>query len=124
MGEKRTVRSYKDLQVWRAAMALAKQVYFLTAHWPKGELYGLTSQVRRASVSIPSNIAEGYGRQSRVSYSAFLKIARGSLNEVETQLLLAEQVGLASSGEIASSLAAIDELNRMLNSLIRRLAND
>ena len=119
----RVIRSYKDLQVWRAAMSLAREVYLVTRSWPREELYGLTSQVRRASVSVPSNIAEGYGRQSRVSYLAFLKIARGSLNEVETQLLLAEQVGLSTADVNAPLLTAIDELSRMLNSLIKRLSS-
>jgi four helix bundle protein len=115
------VSSYRELKTWQTGMALAAEVYRLSRGWPKDELYGLTSQARRAAGSIPANIAEGYGRESRGSYMQFLKIARGSLRELETHLLLAERVGVAASGTCEASLQFADELGRMLHSQIRRL---
>jgi four helix bundle protein len=105
-------------------MTVVADVYALTRAWPKEELYGLTSQARRAATSIPANIAEGYGRQTRASYGAFLRIARGSLKELETHLLVAEMVGLADSEQIAPILAKTDELGRMLGGLIRKISAD
>jgi four helix bundle protein len=102
-------------------MDLAAGVYRLTRAWPKEEVYGLTSQARRAAAAIPANIAEGYGRQSTASYAQFLKIARGSLKELETHLLLAERVGLGPEGACAEALAQADELGRMIGSLIMSL---
>ena len=116
------VRSYRDLLVWQKAMDLAAEVYRLSRAWPKEEVYGLTSQARRAAASIPANIAEGYGRQSTASYSQFLKIARGSLKELETHLLLAERVGLAGQGSSAEALERAVELGKMLGGLIRSVS--
>jgi four helix bundle protein len=113
------VRSYRDLLVWQKGMDLAAEVYRLSRAWPKEEVYGLTSQARRAAAAIPANIAEGYGRESTASYSHFLKIARGSLKELETHLLLAERVGLTSQEHCADALKQADELGRMLGGLIR-----
>ena len=103
-------------------MDLAADVYRLSRNWPKEEIYGLTSQARRAAASIPANIAEGYGRQSTASYAQFLKISRGSLRELETHLLLADRVGLAPAGNSAEALARVDELGRMLAGLIKSVA--
>lgn len=114
-----TVRSYRDLLVWQKGMDLAAEVYRLSRTWPREEAYGLTSQARRAAAAVPANIAEGYGRQSTASYGQFLKIARGSLNELETHLLLAERVGLTVQGDCAGALQQADELGRMLGALIR-----
>jgi four helix bundle protein len=100
-------------------MDLSAEVYHLSREWPKEELFGLTSQARRAAASIPANIAEGYGRQSTASYSHFLKMARGSLMELETHLLLAERVGLAEAGQYADVLGRADELGRMIGGLVR-----
>ena len=113
------VRSYRDLLVWQRGMDLAVEVYRLSRPWPKEEAYGLTSQARRAAAAIPANIAEGYGRQSTASYAQFLKIARGSLKELETHLLLAERVGLAAERSCNDALRQADELGKMLGSLIR-----
>jgi four helix bundle protein len=113
------VRSYRDLLVWQKAMDLAAEVYRLSRSWPKEEVYGLTSQARRAASSIPANVAEGYGRQSTASYGQFLKIARGSPKELETNLLLAERVGLTAQGSCADALQRADELGKMLGGLIR-----
>ena len=117
MGE--GVRSYRDLRVWQKGMDLAAEVYRLSRSWPKEELYGLTSQVRRSAASVPANIAEGYGRQSPASYGQFLKIARGSLKELETHLVLAERVGLSAQGSCRDALDQADDLGRMLGGLIK-----
>lgn len=100
------IRSYRDLLVWQRGMDLAAEVYRLSRAWPKEETYGLTSQARRAAAAIPANIAEGYGRQSTASYAQFLKIARGSLKELETHLLLAERVGLTRARNLRRCAAA------------------
>jgi len=102
-------------------MDLSAEVYRLSQAWPKAEIYGLTSQARRAAVSVPANIAEGYGRQSTGNYVQFLKIARGSLKELETLLLLAERVGLETPANYAEVLAQADELGKMLGSLIAKV---
>jgi four helix bundle protein len=116
------VQSYRDLLVWQKGMDLAAGVYRLSKRWPKEEIYGLTSQARRAAASVPANIAEGYGRQSTTSYAQFLKIARGSLKELETHLLLAERVGVSPPGSCEEALALADEIGRMLGGLIRSLS--
>ena len=113
------IESYRDLRVWREAMDLAEACYRLTAKFPRDELFGMTAQIRRASVSIPVNIAEGYGRNSKGAYGQFLKVAQGSLKELETHLLLVERVGLATNDVTAPILASCDSLGRMLRSLIR-----
>ena len=115
------VKSYRDLLVWQKGMDLSAEVYRLSREWPKEEMFGLTSQARRAATSIPANIAEGYGRQSTASYSHFLKTARGSLMELETHLLIAERVGLATPGTYADVLERADELGRMIGGLIRSI---
>ena len=116
------VRSYRDLLVWQRGMDLTVVVYRLSRHWPREETFGLVSQARRAAASIPAYIAEGYGRQSGASYTQFLKIARGSLKEVETHLLLAERLRLAPRGSCEEALVLADELGKMLGSLIASVA--
>ncbi|MBZ9992655.1 four helix bundle protein [Mesorhizobium sp. BH1-1-4] len=116
--------SYKDLVVWQQAMDLAVAVYGATRSWPKEELYGLTSQVLRAATSVPANIAEGYGREVRGSYQQFLRIAQGSLKELETQLLIAERVGIAPRTTATSLLASTESVGKLLRLLIRKLAAD
>ena len=93
------INSHRDLQVWQRSIQLSIATYKLTASFPKEEIYGLTSQLRRASVSVPSNIAEGYGRGSRRDYKQFLCIARGSNLEVQTQLLIAKELRFADMRE-------------------------
>ncbi|MER8412825.1 MULTISPECIES: four helix bundle protein [unclassified Mesorhizobium] len=114
--------SYKDLLVWQQAMDLVVAIYGATKSWPKEELYGLTSQARRAASSVPANIAEGYGREIRGSYLQFLRIAQGSLKELETQLLIAERTGIAPKATTASLLANTESVGKLLRLLIRRLA--
>ena len=115
------VRSYRDLMVWQRAMDVAVATYELTRTYAREELFGLTSQSRRAASSIAANIAEGYGRASKASYLSFLRISRGSLKELETHLILAERVGLSASGKISPLLEQTDELGRMLHGLIARV---
>lgn len=114
-------KSYRDLFVWQKAMELAKAVYEATRPFPKEEMYGLTAQIRRAAVSIPSNIAEGQGRLSKKEFRQFLGIARGSLMEVETQIILARDMNYLSEGKAEKLLLRASEVGRMLNGLINSL---
>lgn len=100
------LQSYRGLLVWQKAMDLATMVYHLTEPFPKREVYGLAAQLRRAGVSVPSNIAEGYGRGSRREYLQFLTIAQGSLKELETQVLLAERLICNGSTSVQSSVGS------------------
>lgn len=115
------VQSYRDLIVWQRAMDVAAATYQLTRTYPREELFALTSQSRRAAASIAANIAEGYGRASKPAYINFLRIAQGSLKELETHLLLAERVGVARAGSTQSVLEQSEEIGRMLRSLIGKL---
>ncbi len=114
--------SYRDLLVWQQAMDLAVAVYDVTKSWPREEQYGLTSQVRRCAGSVPANIAEGYGREVRGSYQQFLRIAQGSLKELETHLLLAERAGIAPGGTTEPLLASSESVGKLLRLLIRKLS--
>jgi four helix bundle protein len=113
------IQSYRDLRVWNDAMDLAERCYRLTKGFPKDELFGMTSQIRRAAVGIAANIAEGYGRESTGSYIQFLRIAQGSLKELETHLLLAARVGLATESIQKDLLGRCDSVGKMLRGLIR-----
>lgn len=113
------IKTFRDLIVWQRAMALAKDVYKATSLMPDSERFGLTSQMRRAAVSIPSHIAEGYARQSRVEYIRFLKVARGSLAELRTQILLARELNFLQHSSDLGPL--LDETERLLAGLIRSL---
>jgi four helix bundle protein len=121
MGHDDEVRSFRDLRVWQRGMDLVRNVYALTRAFPKDELYGLTSQLRRASVSVPSNIAEGHARIHRGDYVRFLSISRGSLAEVHTLLLLAESLGFIPVEATNKQVSHLEELGRMLTSLIQKL---
>jgi four helix bundle protein len=111
-------RSYKDLVAWQRAMDLVTTTYRATAGFPKDELFGLTSQLRRAAVSIPSNIAEGQGRLSTKEFRYFLGQARGSLMEVETQAQIAENLGYLPKEQTAALLKSCAEVGRILNGLL------
>ena len=115
------VKIYEELVAWQKAMLLAKVVYGLQKQLPKEEIYGLGDQIRRAVVSVPSNIAEGFGRDSSSEFRRFLAIARGSLYEVKTQLQLAECLGYLKTDAEAMSL--IDEVGKLINGLSRSLTN-
>ena len=115
------ISSYKDLHVWQDAMTLAEQCYRLTKRFPKSELFGLTSQIRRAITSVPANIAEGHGRESTGSFIQFLRISQGSIKELETHLMLSARVDLTSQSEIAPLLERCESIGKRLRSLIRTL---
>lgn len=118
------VTNYRDLQVWRRALDWAESIYHATARWPKDERFGLISQIRRATVSVASNIAEGAARRSTGEFIQFVGMARGSLAEAETQLLLAERLGYLSELDARRLLTVAGEISRMLvslsGSLVRR----
>lgn len=115
------IRSYKDLEVWQIAVATATAVYSMTSSFPREEQYGLTAQMRRAAVSVASNIAEGYGRESTASYVQFLRIAQGSVKELETDVVIAQNVGFLAPGAAAELQARFDSIGRMLRALVRSL---
>jgi four helix bundle protein len=115
------VRSYRDLRVWQKGMSLAEACYVLTRRFPKEELFGMTSQIRRAASSVPANIAEGYGRDSTGEYIQFLRVSRGSLKELETHVTLSSRVGLIAESETKNVLEECDRLGKMLHRLIRSL---
>ncbi len=115
------VQSYRELEVWQFAMDLAEKCYQTTKTFPKEELFGLTSQIRRASSSIPANIAEGQGRDHTKEFLNHLSIARGSLMELETHLMLSQRVGFLQQAELDSVLAATDRISRMLSGLRKAL---
>jgi four helix bundle protein len=118
MGE---INSHRDLLVWQQAMALAATIYEVSRSWPKEETYGLTAQVRRAAVSVCANIAEGYGRENRGSYIQFLRIAQGSLKEVETHLEIAARIGIETDQRIAGPLEQSESVGKLLRLLVRKL---
>lgn len=121
MTEKQPIQSYKDLNVWQGAMNIAEDCYRLTRLFPGSEVYGMTSQIQRAAASVPANIAEGYGREHRQEYIHFLRIAQGSLKELETHLILSGRVGLTVDTQIDPVLKQCDTVGRMLRALIRSL---
>ena len=110
--------SYKDLIVWREAKLLAASIYRATESFPKREWYGLTSQIRRSAVSVPSNIAEGQGRLTRGEFIQFLGHARGSLQEMRTQLEIALDLKYLSNADLESLESHAEQVSRMLNGLI------
>jgi len=116
-------RSYEDLKVWEKSVTLAKQIYDLTKTFPKDEIYGLTSQIRRSAVSVSSNIAEGCGRNSYGEFIQFIGIASGSLAELHTQLLIAFNTDYLKQEDFNMILLQIKEIGRMLNGLKSTLKN-
>ena len=115
------LQTYRGLKVWQKAMDLVEQVYFLTTRFPSEEKFGLVSQMRRAAVSIPANIAEGYGRTHRGDYLHHLSISRGSLLELQTHLEIALRLGFAPDQDIATLGDSIEEVGKMLYSMIESL---
>ena len=113
--------SFRDLIVWQRAVQMSVALYRLTAGFPREELYGLSSQLRRAGVSVASNIAEGYGRQSTGEYKQFLGMARGSNMEVQTQLVIAGQLGFGEEAKLHIAESLSHEVGRMLVSLMNKL---
>jgi four helix bundle protein len=118
----RKARSYKDLLIWQRGMSLAKAVHRLTAGFPGEEKYGLSSQMRRAAVSIPSNIAEGQARKGTKEFAQFLALVSGSLAELETQLLLSSDFGYGKPLELAALGAEVGEIQKMVAAIRRKLS--
>jgi four helix bundle protein len=115
------VQSYRDLIVWQKSVELVLEIYRATQNFPKAETYGLVSQLRRAAVSVPSNIAEGHARLSTGEYKQFLGHARGSLMEIETQVLISQKLGYMSSGQSNILLNRATEVGKVLNGLLNSL---
>jgi four helix bundle protein len=115
------VQKYEDLIVWQKAMSLVEEIYALTKLLPKDEMFALVDQMRRAAVSIPSNIAEGQERGTAKDFTRFLYIAKGSKGELETQLLICVRLKYLSSSEILVAQSLLEEIGKMLNSLIGKL---
>lgn len=115
------IKSYKNLMVWQKGFRVSLLIYKLTKLFPKEEIYGLTSQIRRAAVSIPSNIAEGYCRQRKLEYIQFLQIAFASGAEVETQLLIAKELNYITDSDYLETNNLLEEVMKMLNSLISKI---
>jgi four helix bundle protein len=113
------IRSFRDLIAWQKAMELCERAYTLSHGFPADERFGLTAQLRRAAVSVPSNIAEGYGRGRTQDYVRFLSVARGSLYEMETQVILSVQLGFAAGDAAAACMNSIREVDRVLCALGR-----
>jgi four helix bundle protein len=116
------MKTYRDLLVWQKAISFVSKVYRFVKVFPSEELYGLTSQIKRSSVSIPSNIAEGYGRKSKRDYLRFLQIAMGSLFEIQTQLEISKNLEFISEGHFNELYENSREIERMLSSLINKIS--
>ncbi len=116
-------QGYRDLVVWQQAMDVTVETYRLTSSFPKEEMFGLTSQMRRAAVSIASNIAEGEGRKSKNEFSHFLGIALGSKSELETQLILSERVNLLKTTDTEPIKKSLDDIGKMLTALRRKIGS-
>ncbi len=115
------VTDYKDLEVWQRAIGLCQEIYRLTEAFPERERYGLSAQMRRAAVSIPSNIAEGYGRGSRQDYTRFVKMSRGSAAELETQLVLADKLQLGTPESTREAMGQLAIVPRLAHGLVKAL---
>lgn len=115
------LKNYKELIVWQKAYHLCLEIYRLTKGFPKEEIYGLSSQIRRAAISVPCNIAEGYGRKTTPDYIRFLYIAYGSICELETQMLLSGDLGYIETDKLKILLEGMGEVERMLKALIKSL---
>lgn len=116
------MNNYKELKVWQKSMDLVERVYFLTSSFPVEEKYGLTSQIQRSAVSIPSNIAEGAGRNSNNEFRNFLGIANGSINELSTQLTLSIRIGYTNESELNSVFNLLDKIQKINFTLIKKIS--
>ncbi len=122
MSDKAVIKTYRDLLVWQKSMAMVTVVYKLVKSFPKEELYALANQIKRSAVSVPSNIAEGFGRGSTNDYIRFLKIAAGSLYELQTQLEIAVNLSYLDKDDFEQIYKSSIEVEKMLSSLIRKLS--
>jgi four helix bundle protein len=114
-----TLQTHKDLNVWQESIKLVKDIYALTSTFPKEEVYSLTAQIKRAAISIPSNIAEGAARDSNKEYIHFLYIALGSVSELDTQLILAKDLNFINEKDFEIINKKLDEIGKMLSGLIK-----
>jgi four helix bundle protein len=121
MGSETKIRSHRDLDVWKVAIDLTDAVYVTSDRWPKEERYALTNQIRRAAVSVPSNIAEGNGRRTTKDYLRFLDMAFGSLMEVDTQVCIATRRNYITAEQESDLLTFIERIGKMLNALMSSL---
>jgi four helix bundle protein len=121
MDVKKKIESYRDLEIWKKGVRFSLEIYKVTSGFPVNELYGLTNQLRRASTSVPANIAEGYGRDSTKNYIQFLRTSRGSLNEVETFLFIAYGLKYIDKENLKEYIKKSTELGKMINSLIKKI---
>ena len=119
----KSMNNYKELIVWQKSMVLVELVYQYTASFPDGERFGLINQIRRSAISVPSNIAEGGGRNSKNEFRNFLGIANGSLNELSTPLEISRRLGLILSEEYKKAEELINEIQKMIYSLINKFSN-
>ena len=117
------IRDFRDLNIWKRSIALVEEIYKVTKQFPKEERYGLTSQIRRAAVSVPSNIAEGYGRYQSNEYRQFLRYSLGSCAELTTQLIVASKLGYLNSSDSSVLIDEIEQISKMTMSLTKKLGN-
>lgn len=115
------IKSYKQLRIWQSGIDIVKHVYSVTKNYPREELYSLTSQMRRSAISIPSNIAEGFKRYHKKEYAQFLHISLGSAAELETQLIISNELGYLKENELNELSAKLEHLSKMTSSLLNKL---
>lgn len=116
-----TIKSFKELDIWKKGIEIVKEIYQITANFPANELYGLTSQIRRSAISVPSNAAEGFRRRHTKEFKQFLNIALGSLAELETQIIIAKELNYLDDKKESCILEFIDHTNRMIVNLLKKL---
>lgn len=115
------IKNFKQLKIWQKGIEIVKDIYTLTKQFPKEELYGITSQMRRSAISIPSNIAEGFKRYHSKEYSQFLHIVLGSAAELETQLIIAKELGFINEENLNDISDKLDHISKMISSLLNKL---
>jgi len=119
----RTIKSFRDLNIWQKGIDLVKDIYKETQNFPRQEIYGLTNQIRRAAISIPSNIAERHIRQHRAEFRQFLSVALGSLAELETQIVISRELNYISTEKSLNVIDQMGSLGKMIRGLIKKLNN-
>ena len=117
------IRSFRDLNIWQKGIDLVKDIYKETQNFPKQEIYGLTNQIRRAAISIPSNIAEGHIRQHRTEFRQFLSVALGSLAELETQIVISRELNYISTEKSHNLIEQMGSIGKMIRGLTKKLTN-
>jgi|APFre7841882630_1041343.scaffolds.fasta_scaffold56029_2 four helix bundle protein len=119
----RIIKSFRDLNIWQKGIDLVKDIYKETQNFPRQEIYGLTNQIRRAAISIPSNIAEGHIRQHRAEFRQFLSVALGSLAELETQIVISRELNYISTEKSLNLIDQMGSIGKMIRGLIKKLNN-